>query len=57
MKYRHERMIRAREARLARRTERQMELEAALRSCLTADESRRWQLFSDAVARVQPYAG
>jgi hypothetical protein len=51
MKYRHERMIRAREARVRHR--RQYEVEAALRGCLTEREARRWQLLSDAVGRVR----
>jgi hypothetical protein len=50
MKYRHERMVRAREDR-ARRCQ-QQEVEAALRAALTADEARLWQMLSDAVARI-----
>jgi hypothetical protein len=53
MKYRHEQMIRAREQRRAQRRERQEQVEAALKSSLTADEWRQWLIFSDAVARVQ----
>ena len=51
MKYRHERMIRAREERRRRRL--QQEVEAALREGLTKDEARLWQTLSDAVARVR----
>jgi hypothetical protein len=46
-------MVRAREERKARRDERQREAEAALRSSLTLEESRRWGLLSEAVARVR----
>jgi hypothetical protein len=50
MKYRHERMIRARDERTRRRLE--QEVEAALRASLTEDEARLWRMLSDAVARV-----
>jgi hypothetical protein len=50
MKYRHERMIRARDERARRRQ--QEEVEAVLRDCLTEDEARLWQTLSDAVGRV-----
>jgi hypothetical protein len=50
MKYRHERMIRARDERMRQRL--QQEVEAALRDSLTEDEARLWQLLSDAVARI-----
>jgi hypothetical protein len=50
MKYRHERMIRAREERTRRRL--RQEVEAAFRDSLTEDEARLWQTLSDAVARV-----
>jgi hypothetical protein len=53
MKYRHEQMIRARDERRTRRAERQREVEAALRSCLTDAEARLWHALSEAVARVQ----
>jgi hypothetical protein len=53
MKYRHEQMIRARERRRAQRRERQEQVEAALRSSLTADEWRQWLIFSEAVGRVR----
>jgi hypothetical protein len=49
-------MIRAHEERKARRTESQKELEAALRSSLSEEENRRWQVLSEAVARVQTRA-
>jgi hypothetical protein len=51
MKYRHERMIRAREERARQRL--QQEVEAALRDCLTEGEARLWQTLSDAVGRVR----
>jgi hypothetical protein len=51
VKYRHERMLRAREERARRRLQR--EVEAALRDSLTEDESRLWQMLSDAVRRVR----
>jgi hypothetical protein len=51
MKYRHERMIRAREERTRHR--RQDEVEAALRGCMTEREARLWQVLSDAVGRVR----
>jgi hypothetical protein len=54
MTYRHQQMIRAREERKAQVAERQKEVEALLRSCLTDEEHRIWRVFSDAVARVQP---
>jgi hypothetical protein len=50
MKYRHERMVRAREERARHRL--QQEVEAALRDSLTEDEARLWQTLSDAVGRV-----
>jgi hypothetical protein len=50
MKYRHERLIRAREERTRRRL--QQEVEAALRGSLSADEARVWQMLADAVGRV-----
>jgi hypothetical protein len=50
MKYRHERMIRARDERTRHRL--QQEVEAVLRDSLTEDEARLWQILSDAVARV-----
>jgi hypothetical protein len=50
MKYRHERMIRAREERTRRRL--QQEVQAALRDSLTEDEARLWQMLSDAIGRV-----
>jgi hypothetical protein len=50
MKYRHERMIRARDERTRRRL--QEEVEAVLRDSLTEDEARLWQTLSDAVGRV-----
>jgi hypothetical protein len=46
MRYRHERMVRAREAR------RQQTVEVALRASLTADEARLWQTLSDAVGQL-----
>jgi hypothetical protein len=52
MRYRHERMIRAREERKTRRLERQREVEAVLRSSLTEEERRLWQLLSDAVGQA-----
>jgi hypothetical protein len=50
MKYRHERMIRARDERTRQRL--QEEVEAVLRDSLTEDEARLWQTLSDAVGRV-----
>jgi hypothetical protein len=52
MKYRHERMIRARDERTRRRL--QQEVEAALRESLTEDEARLWQMLSDAVGQIRP---
>ena len=52
MRYRHERMIQAREARRARRLGAQQEVEAVLRSSLTDEERRVWRLLSEAVERV-----
>jgi len=52
MRYRHERMIRARDERKAQRLERQQEVEAVLRRSLTEAEGRLWQVLSDAVGRV-----
>jgi hypothetical protein len=52
MRYRHERMIRARDERRARRFERQEEVQAVFRSSLTAEETRLWQVLSEAVGRV-----
>lgn len=52
MKYRHERMVRAREARKRQRLERQREMEALLRNSMTRDEKAVWELLSDAVGRV-----
>jgi hypothetical protein len=52
MKYRHERMIRARDERARRRL--QDGVEAALRDSLTEDEARVWQMLSEAVGRVHP---
>jgi hypothetical protein len=52
MRYRHERMIRAREERKAQRLERQQDIEAVLRSSLTEDERRLWQVLSEAVGQV-----
>lgn len=43
MRYRHDRMIRAREERKRRRLERQQEVEAALHGSLTEEERRLWQ--------------
>jgi hypothetical protein len=51
MKYRHERMVRARDERIRRRL--QQEVAAALRDSLTDDEARLWQMLSDAVGRVR----
>jgi hypothetical protein len=51
MKYRHERMIRDREARTRQRL--QQEVEAVLRDGLTEDEARLWQLLSEAVGRIR----
>jgi hypothetical protein len=50
MKYRHERMVRAREERMRHRL--QQDVEVALRDSLTEDEAQRWQKLSDAIARV-----
>jgi hypothetical protein len=50
MKYRHERMVRAREER--RRHRLLQEVEAALRGSLTKDEAWRWRTLSDAVERI-----
>ena len=47
MRYRHERMIRAREENKRHRL--QEEVEGALRSSLTDAETRRWRMLSDAV--------
>jgi hypothetical protein len=55
MKYRHERMIRARDERMRRRE--QQEVEAALRDTLTEDEARVWNMLSEAVAQVPPRDG
>jgi hypothetical protein len=52
MRYRHERMIRAREERKAQHFEREQDVEAALRSSLTEEESRLWQVLSEAVGQV-----
>ena len=52
MKYRHERMIHAREERRTRRLERQQEVEAMLNSSLTHEERRLWHVLSEAVGRV-----
>ena len=52
MRYRHERMIRARDERKAQRLERQQHVEAVLRSSLTEEESRRWQRLSETVGQV-----
>jgi hypothetical protein len=52
MRYRHERMIRAREERKAQRFERQQDVEAVLRSSLTEEERRLWQVLSEAVGQV-----
>jgi hypothetical protein len=49
MKYRHERLVRAREERTRQRL--QHEAEAALRDSLSEEEARRWQMLSDAVSR------
>jgi hypothetical protein len=48
MKYRHERMIRARDERTRHRL--QQAVEAVLRGSLTEDEARLWRRLSDAVA-------
>jgi hypothetical protein len=45
-------MIAAREERNAQRFERQQEVEAMLRSSLTEEERRLWQVLSQAVGRV-----
>jgi hypothetical protein len=42
-------MIRAREERARQRLERQQEIEAVLRSSLTDQERRLWQVLSEAV--------
>jgi hypothetical protein len=47
MRYRHERMIRAREQ--YKRQRLQQEVEAALRTSLTDDEAGRWRALSEAV--------
>jgi hypothetical protein len=52
MKYRHERMIRAREQR--RTPEPWRRIEAALWCSLTAEERLLWRSFSDAVGQVRP---
>jgi hypothetical protein len=52
MRYRHERMIRAREERKRQRLGRQQEVEAGLRSSLTEEERRTWQVLSEAVGRA-----
>ena len=52
MRYRHERMIQAREARRARRLGAQQEVEAVLRSSLTDEERHVWRVLSEAVERV-----
>jgi hypothetical protein len=44
-------MIAAREERNAQRFERQQEVEAMLRSSLTEEERRLWQVLSQAVGR------
>jgi hypothetical protein len=49
MKYRHERMVRAREERT--RYRRQREVEAALRDSLTEAEALRWRQLSAAVGQ------
>ena len=55
VKYRHERMVRAREERRTQRL--QQEVEAALRGSLTEDEARLWQRLSDVVGRAGPGDG
>jgi hypothetical protein len=52
MRYRHERMIRAREERKRQRLGRQQEVEAVLRSSLTVEERRLWRALSEAVGRI-----
>ena len=52
MRYRHEHMIRARDARKAQRLGAQQEVEALLRSSLTDGERRLWQQLSAAVGRI-----
>jgi hypothetical protein len=52
MRYRHERMIRAREERKAQRFAREQDVEAALRSSLTEAERRLWQVLSEAIGQV-----
>lgn len=52
MSDRHERVIHARAALSRQRAERQQEVEALLRSSLTAGERWRWHALSEAVARV-----
>jgi hypothetical protein len=52
MRYRHERMIHAREERKTRRLERQQEVATMLHSSLTDEERRLWQVLSEAVGRV-----
>jgi hypothetical protein len=54
MSDRHERMIHAQEQRTRQRVERQQEVEALLRSSLTAGARWRWH---DAVARVPNPSG
>jgi len=52
MRYRHERMMHAREERKRQRLERQQEIEAVLRSSLTEEERRLWHVLSEAVGRA-----
>jgi hypothetical protein len=52
MRYRHERMIRAREERKAQRLERQHEVEAMFRNSLTEEERRLWRVLSEAVGQA-----
>jgi len=47
MRYRHEQMIRARDERIRRRL--QQEVEAALRASLTPDETDRWRRLTQAL--------
>jgi hypothetical protein len=54
MKYRHQRMVHAREERNRQRVERQQEVEALLRTSLTEVERRQWHFLSDALGRVDP---
>jgi hypothetical protein len=51
MKYRHERMMRAREAREQER--RQQAVEAVLRASLTENEAQRWRQLSEAVGQAR----